>query len=187
MLVLLVEYIFLTTFYGLYFNHQLHITLNNFFKLLHVSWWPSVVCTNSYIFDGPRFKTTVCRLFIYLYKGHLMPPALKNKLRFYSFQFKLGPQPITIKNNFFQRYILLVQPKGTNCILFPLNWNWSSSFDKFYNFIFQTKPSKPVFNLTFIDSECLLTHTHTHTQLFLPKKIWPYKFLLSSQKQALGY
>ena len=30
-LILLVKYIFLTTFYGLYFNHQLHITLNNFF------------------------------------------------------------------------------------------------------------------------------------------------------------
>ena len=42
MLVLLVEYIFLTTFYGLYFNHQLHISLSNFFKFLHVSWWPSV-------------------------------------------------------------------------------------------------------------------------------------------------
>ena len=27
MLVLLVDYIFLTTFYGLYFNHQLHITI----------------------------------------------------------------------------------------------------------------------------------------------------------------
>ena len=38
MLVLLVEYIFLTTFYGLYFKHQKHITLNNFFKFLHVSW-----------------------------------------------------------------------------------------------------------------------------------------------------
>ena len=37
MLELLMEYFFLTTFYGLYFNHQLHITLNNFF---HVSWWP---------------------------------------------------------------------------------------------------------------------------------------------------
>ena len=36
MLVLFVEYIFLTTFYGLYFNHQLHITLNNFFKFLLV-------------------------------------------------------------------------------------------------------------------------------------------------------
>ena len=33
MLVLLVEYIFLTTFYGLYFNHQPHTTLNNFFKI----------------------------------------------------------------------------------------------------------------------------------------------------------
>ena len=32
MLVLLVEYIFLTTFYGLYFNHQ----------VLTCSWWPSV-------------------------------------------------------------------------------------------------------------------------------------------------
>ena len=36
------EYIFLTTFYDLYFNHQIHITLNSFFKFLHVSWWPSV-------------------------------------------------------------------------------------------------------------------------------------------------
>ena len=42
MLVLLVEYIFLTTIYGLYFNHQLHITLYNFLKFLHVSWWISV-------------------------------------------------------------------------------------------------------------------------------------------------
>ena len=41
-LVLLVDYIFLTTFYGLYFNHQLHVKLNNFFKFLHVSWWPTV-------------------------------------------------------------------------------------------------------------------------------------------------
>ena len=36
MLVLLVEFFILATFYGLYFNHQLHITLNNFFKFLHV-------------------------------------------------------------------------------------------------------------------------------------------------------
>ena len=28
------KYIFLTTFYGLYFNHQLHITLNNFLQVL---------------------------------------------------------------------------------------------------------------------------------------------------------
>ena len=34
MLVLLVEYIFLTTFYVLYFYHQLQITLYNLFKLL---------------------------------------------------------------------------------------------------------------------------------------------------------
>ena len=37
MLALLVEYIFLTTFYGLNFNHQfLHIALNNFFKFLQI-------------------------------------------------------------------------------------------------------------------------------------------------------
>ena len=42
LLVLLVEYIFLTTCYGLYFNHQLHVTVNNFFKFLHVSWRPPV-------------------------------------------------------------------------------------------------------------------------------------------------
>ena len=34
LLVLLVECIFLTNFYGLYFNPQLHITSNNFFKFL---------------------------------------------------------------------------------------------------------------------------------------------------------
>ena len=38
MLVLLVEYIFLTAFYGLYFNHQLHITIT----ISSSSWWPSV-------------------------------------------------------------------------------------------------------------------------------------------------
>ena len=45
MLVLLVEYIFLTTFFGLYFNHQLHTTiaislssyLNNTVVRLHVA------------------------------------------------------------------------------------------------------------------------------------------------------
>ena len=36
MLVLLMAYIFLTTFYGLYFNHQIHITLNNFLKILPI-------------------------------------------------------------------------------------------------------------------------------------------------------
>ena len=35
MMVLSVEYIFLTTFYASYFNHQLHITLKNFFKFLY--------------------------------------------------------------------------------------------------------------------------------------------------------
>ena len=38
MLVLLVEYIFFTTFYGLYFNHQLHITLK--------------ISSSSYMFHG---------------------------------------------------------------------------------------------------------------------------------------
>ena len=36
MLVLLLEYNFLTTSYGLYFNRQLHITLYNFFKFLYL-------------------------------------------------------------------------------------------------------------------------------------------------------
>ena len=36
MLALLVEFILLTTFYGLYFNHQLHITSYNFFKSLPI-------------------------------------------------------------------------------------------------------------------------------------------------------
>ena len=36
-LALLVEYFFLTSFYGLYFNHQLlHITLYNFLKFLQI-------------------------------------------------------------------------------------------------------------------------------------------------------
>ena len=34
MLVLVVEYIFLTNFFGVYFNHQSQITIYNFFKLL---------------------------------------------------------------------------------------------------------------------------------------------------------
>ena len=41
MLVLLVENIFLTTFHGLYFNHQLHITIK-ISQVLTCSWWPSV-------------------------------------------------------------------------------------------------------------------------------------------------
>ena len=41
MLVLLVEYIFLTTFYGLYFNHQFYFTIT-ILQVLTCSLWPSV-------------------------------------------------------------------------------------------------------------------------------------------------
>ena len=42
MLALLVEYIFLTTFYGLYFNHQFTHYIIQFLQVLTCSWWPSV-------------------------------------------------------------------------------------------------------------------------------------------------
>ena len=46
--VLLVEYMFLTTFDGLYFNHQLHITFKNFFKFLNVSYQPYARAPDTY-------------------------------------------------------------------------------------------------------------------------------------------
>ena len=69
MLVLQVEYIFLTTFYGLYFNHQLHITitlsLSSYFLfmrllLLHSAWKHFIFCLslekNGTLWFFPTFR-----------------------------------------------------------------------------------------------------------------------------------
>ena len=61
MLAFLVEYNFLTTFYGLYFNYQFTHYIYNFFKFLHVSYWPSVGSfhvLHQYVFASPCFICT---------------------------------------------------------------------------------------------------------------------------------
>ena len=47
MLVLLVEHIFLSTFYGLYFNHQLHITISSSSNVFMVTVSEQLSCTAS--------------------------------------------------------------------------------------------------------------------------------------------
>ena len=51
MLVLVVEYIFLTTFYGLYFNHQLHITIT----ISSINWTHCDI-TNTTFYWASKFK-----------------------------------------------------------------------------------------------------------------------------------
>ena len=56
MLALLVENIFLTTFYGLYFNHQLHIILHNYkIKFIKIEFLvKSGYFNQSEHYDNPR-------------------------------------------------------------------------------------------------------------------------------------
>ena len=103
LLALLVEYIFLTTFYGLYFNYQLHITIT--------------ISSSSYMSDGDLLWAAFMYC-IYTCLSDLWVLRLNSKIALALLGFELGSsghkaadlpmiQLALIRTNYFSLFILL--------------------------------------------------------------------------------